>query len=775
MNETRLAIGRNIPRSDAEEKARGEAIYVDDLQRPGMLHGAVLVSPYAHARILSYDVSQALALPGVKAVLTGEDYPLRRTGSFIKDEVMLAKDKVRYVGEAVAVIAAIDPRTARRAVRLIEVDYEELPAVLGMDEALAEGAPILHEDFQDYVKTVASEAAGNRFWRADITEGDVDAAWADCDVIVEGTYETQAQHHMYMEPCGALAEPDRSGRVTVWSACQSVHLTQQRVAEWIGVPMAKVRAVVPRIGGGFGGKGSPSVQPLAAALALKTGKPVKMVLTRSEDFETMRSRHPARIHMKTGAKLDGTLIARSYEAVLDCGAYADDSPAVVTICALFGRGPYNIPNLKGRADGVYTNKLRAGAFRGFGNPQISFAGESQIEELAARLGIDPLALRLKNAMRPGDRFAGGQAVPSCGFVECLEKLDAAVGAAVDRTEAPAPGKRRGIGYAAFAHQSGLLATGATVELRSDGSVAVNTGAVDIGQGSDTVLAQICAEALQLPIELISFASPDTDSSPYNWKTAASRVTYMTGRAVLAASVQVKDKILAAAAEMMECAVIDLELAPGGTVRLKGVPGKMLPFAAIAGRSHYVAGGPIAGSESLIYDGERMDPKRALVDGFAFSNLGVYTFGAQAVEIELDQVTGQVQVLRAWSAHDVGTAINPAMIEGQVEGGFVQGMGYALSEEMVWDDGRLANPTLMDYKVPGALDVPPEIHTIIVEDPEPTGPFGAKGVGEPPLIGAAPAIANAIADAAGIRLRALPMTPERVLDALITGEAGSGRR
>ncbi len=761
MNDAFRSVGRNVPRADGEEKARGEARFVDDLKRPGALHGAILASPHAHARILSCDTSAALALPGVKAVLTGEDYPLKRTGSFVKDEVMLASDTVRYVGEAVAAVAARDIETARLATRLIEVEYEELPAVFDIDQALADGAPALHEDFAAYFKTVESPAEGNRFWRADIAEGNADAAWAECDVIVEGVYETQAQHHTYLEPCGALAEPDRSGRVTVWSACQSVHLTQQRVAEWIGVPMAKVRAVVPRIGGGFGGKGSPSVQPIAAALALKTGKPVKLVLTRTEDFEYMRSRHPARIRMKTGAKTDGTLIAREYEAVLDCGAYADDSPAVVSIAALFGRGPYRIPNLKGRADGVYTNKLRAGAFRGFGNPQISFAGESQIDELAARLGMDPLALRLKNAMQPGDTFAGGQTVPSCAMVECLERLGEAVAEA-----APAPGKRRGVGFAAFSHPCGLLATGANVELRTDGSVALNTGVVDIGQGSDTALAQICAESLKLPIEQVSFASPDTDSSPYNWKTAASRVTYMAGRAVLSASNQVRDKIIDAAAEMLECAAVDLELAPGGVVRLKGVPGRELPFAAIAGRSHYVAGGPIAGAGSLMFDGERMDPKRALVEGFAFSNLGVYTFGAQAAEVEIDEVTGQVQVVRAWSAHDVGRAINPAMIEGQVEGGFVQGMGYALSEEMVWDDGRLANPSLMDYKIPGVHEAPEEIHTIIVEDPEPTGPFGAKGVGEPPLIGAAPAIANAIANAAGIRLRALPMTPERVLDALI---------
>ena len=295
--------------------------------------------------------------------------------------------------------------------------------------------------------------------------------------------------------------------------------------------MAKVRAVVPRIGGGFGGKGGPTVQPLAAALALKTGRPVKLVLGRTEDFEYMRSRHPARIRMKTGARRDGTLLARAYHAVLDCGAYADDSPAVVSICALFGRGPYRIPNLKGRAEGIYTNKLRAGAFRGFGNPQISFAGESQIDEIAARLDMDPLALRRRNAMQPGDAFAGGQTVASCAMAECLDRLgDALAGAAP--LPAPAPGRRRGVGCAAFAHPCGLLATGANVELRTDGSVAVNTRVVDIGQGSETILAQICAEALKLPIERVSFASPDTDSSPYNWKTAASRVTYMAGRAVL---------------------------------------------------------------------------------------------------------------------------------------------------------------------------------------------------------------------------------------------------
>ena len=764
-----IAVGLSVPRADAEEKVRGEAAYVDDMYLPGMLHGAITTSPYPHARILSYNLDQALAVAGVKAILTGDDYDLkRRSGAFIKDEMLLAKHRVRFVGEAVATVAATSLKAAREAARLVEVTYEELPAVLSMDEAIADGAPVIHEDFGDYFSLVPLDGDGNRLWRAAIDEGDVDAAWDQCDVIVEETYETQAQHHAYMEPCGSLAKPDRDGRITVWSACQSVHLTQQRIAEWVGLPMAMVRSIAPKIGGGFGGKGSPGTQPLAAALALKTGKPVKMVLSLTEDFEMMRSRHPARIKMKTGAKADGTLVAREHIALLDCGAYADDSPAVVSVCCLFGRGPYNIPNYRGRADGVYTNKLRAGAFRGFGGPQATFASESQLDELAAKLGMHPVDLRLKNALHTGEKFAGGQTIKASAFTECLERVRRDAEAAGAGEGAP-PSKRRGVGYTGVAHVSGLLGTAAHLELRTDGSAALSTGVVDIGQGSDIALKQICAEAMQLPLERVSFANPDSDTAPFNWKTAASRVTYMAGRAIVEASNQVKEKLLHEAAEMMEAPAVDLEIRPGGFVGLKGVPERMLPFAAIAGHSTAMSGGPITGSHSLTFDGEPMDPKHATIHGFIFPNIGAYTFGAQACEVEIDEVTGQATMLRVWSAHDVGRAINPAQIEGQIEGGFVQGMGYALFEEIVWDAGHVANPTLMDYKLPGALDSPPEIHPIILEDPEPSGPFGAKGVGEPPLVGAAAVIGNAIANAIGNRVRILPMTPERVLDAMEAAE------
>jgi len=768
MSIIHTSVGHSVERLDAAEKASGEAHYVDDLYRPGMLHGIVLGSIHAHARIRGYKLDAARAIPGVAAILTGEDFSCARTGAFCKDEVPLARGKTIYMGEPVAAVAACDIDTARRAANAIEIDYEPLPAVLTIDQALAAGAPLVHEDLSNYVKIAPSFSEGNVLWQCRLEEGKIDSAWSQCDVIVEDEFETAAQHHMYMEPCGALAEIDRGGRVTIWSSCQSVHLVQQRTAEWLSVPMSRIRALAPKIGGGFGAKGGLHVQHLAAALALKTGRPVKMVLSRVEDFEIVRSRHPARIFMKTGAKKDGTLLAREARILLDGGAYADESPTVLSFAVLMARGPYRIAHLRSRGLVVYTNKLKASAFRGFGNPQVTFAGESQIDRIAEVLGIHPVELRLRNAVDAGDRWAGGQTLHACGLRECLTKLHNVVEAA---PPLPATAQhRRGIGYSAFAHISGLLSTACNIYLRSDGSLAVNTGVVDIGQGSDTILTQICADALMLTPERVSFAEPDSDSSPWNWKTAASRVTYMAGRVVLAASIEVRDKILHQAAEIMECSAEDVEVRPGGLVGLKGIAGKTVTFGQVASHALARFGGPIMGSSSLLFDGERLDPKRSLLEGFAFGNLGAYIFGAQAVEVDVDDVTGAVRVLRVWSAHDVGRAINPKMVEGQIQGGFVQGLGYALTEEMQWDEsGRLTNPTLMDYKVPTALDAPLEINPLIIEHPEPSGPFGAKGVGEPGLIGAAASIANAVAKATGKRMHRLPMTPERVLDALI-GEA-----
>lgn len=761
----RTAVGISATRRDGPDKATGRAVYADDLKRPGMLYGAVLPSPWPHARITGIDTAAAAALTGVRAVITAADLPDRRVGSFIKDETTLASGVVRYVGEPVAAIAADSEEIARRAALMIDVDYEPLPAVTDLDAALGDDAPLVHPDIGDYIINGASRPDGNTFWSASIVEGDVEGAFAECDVIVEGVYETPAQYHAYMEPCSALAEVDLNKRVTITSSAQSIFYLQGRISEELDLPMTQVRCVAPRIGGGFGGKNGVNVQVIAAALALKTSRPVKFTLTRAEDMEMLRSRHAARIRMRTGAKSDGTLVARDIEAWFDAGAYADESPAVMSFGVLMARGPYRIPNVRSVGHVVYTNRLKAGSFRGFGNPQATFASECQLDELAERLDLDPIELRRRNAMVQGDHWLGGQEVEACAALSCLDAATERAKAEMAHLPPPAPGVQRGLGIANFSHISGLMGTSANVNLRADGTVVLSTGVVDIGQGSDTALAQICAETLKLPVEAVAYAAQDTDVSPYNWKTAASRITYTAGRAVVAATEQMRERLLDHAADMLECQTADLVIQPGGKITIAGTD-RSVQFRDIAARAFNRIGGPIVGQAAYAFDGPRFDPKRALLDGFAFDNLGIYVFGTIAVVADVDTLTGAVEIRKVWSAHDVGRAINPGSVEGQIQGAVAQGLGYALTEELVWDDGRLANPSFVDYKVPSALDLPDEIVPILIEEaPESTGPFGAKGIGEAGIIGVAPAVANAVAQATGKRFRRIPLTSERVLDAL----------
>lgn len=759
-------VGASLPRLDAREKVTGRAQYIADMVRPDMLHAAIHASPLAHARIRGYDTRAAEAVPGVACVLTGGDFPDGRMGAFIKDEPAIAQGKVRYPGEPVAVVAAEDEETARRAAALIRVEYEDLPVAATPEDAMAPDSPLIHEGLADYFKVFPAICGGNVASETELSEGDVDGAWAECDVIVEGEFETPAQAHLSIEPVGALAEVDAEGRVTLWSANQSVFRVQANVCEALQLPMSKLRCLTPKVGAGFGNKMEPHVQPLVVQLALKTGRPVRLILNRTEDFETVRARHPFKIRSRTGAKKDGTLVARELSAVLDCGAYGDDSPGVLGYSLLMSRGPYRIPHCRASGKLVYTNRMRFGAFRGFGNPQVTFATESQIDEIADRLGMDPLDLRLKNRMEPGDRWFGGGEVASNGLVECIEKAKAASGWERGRALPAPPGKRRALGVAACAHISGLLATGAIVRLLEDGSVVLNTGAVDIGQGSDTVLTQMCASALRVPADRVAIASPDTDGSPYNWGTTASRVTYTTGRSVVAAADKVAEQIKRHASEIFECAVEDLDLRDGGRVGIKGVPDKELSFFEVSGRAHWAAGGPIVGTDTWVYNRPSVDPKRAVAKGLPFPQIGVYSFGCMIAAVEIDETTGKADVAEVWSAMDVGKAINPGSVEGQIEGGFVQGMGFALTEEMVFDGPRLVNPSMMDYKAPTSLDAPFGIHSIIVEAAEPGGPFGAKGIGEIGLVPVPAAIANAVATAAGTRLRRLPLTPERVLDTML---------
>lgn len=770
------AVGLTMSRLEAREKATGAAIFTDDMVLPGMLHGALAYSPHAHARIVSYDIRRAMAVPGVKAVVTGDDFDLRYMGLVVKDETMLAKGKVRYIGEAVAAVAAVDAETAREAARLIDIVYEELPAVFTIEDAMAKGAPVLHENFDSYFKIydASTRESPNELARSSMRCGDIEKGFAESDIVLDQLYETSAQYHAYLEPAAALAAFDGRGKVTVWSSTQSVFRTQANIHESLGIPMAKIRAISPRVGGGFGGKSEAMVQPVAVALAAKTGRPVRISLGRDEDMFAMRSRHPVRMRIKTGARCDGTFVARSVDAWFDGGAYADDSAAVMNFALFFGTGPYRFEHVDLLGHAVYTNKLRAGAFRGFGNPQITYASECQIDDLAKELGMDPVALRLKNIVQVGDRWIGGQTLTTSGLKECIEKVT--TGARWNEragAEIPAPeGKKRGLGIALTAHISGFLSTSAVVRLTEDGSVSLNTGAVDIGQGSDTALAQMCAGGLGLSVDAVNLVAADTDASPYNSGTNASRVTYMVGRAVGQATEVVRQKMFKLAADMLECNETDLELRAGGIIGVEGTD-HAVTFQQVAAKSIWFAdgGGPVIGTGSVMHN-EPLDPMHTLLAGFvSFDNVGAFTFGAQAVEVEVDEITGKVDVIEAWCAHDVGRAINPGAVEGQIQGGFVQGLGYALTEEMVWDGGRLTNPNFMDYKIPCSLDVPFEIHALIVEKPDPLHPFGAKGVGEPPLIGAAAAIPNAIVAATGVRVRKLPVSPERMLRALRFGSDG----
>ena len=763
------AVGKTVPRLDAREKVAGRALYTDDLSRPGMLHGAQLGSPYAHARIVSIDTAAAAALPGVEAVLTGEDFPRNYTGVFLMDQLPLALDKVRYAGEPVAAVAAEDLATAREALRLIDIEYEELDAVFDPEEALGPGAPVIHEDRDSYECHYELPPEPNAICYSEFKEGDPHQAWSRCDAIVENEYRLPAQYHMYLEPVSTLAEVDSNGKVTLWSSMQGVARVQMLTARALGLPMSKVRVIAPRIGGGFGGKCELTNQPVTAALAIAAGRPVKMTLSREDDMTMMKCRHAGTIRARTGAKKDGTLVARSVEFILDGGAYADESSAVSAVCAFFSRGPYVIPNMHVRSWSVYTNRLRAGAMRGFGNPQATFAGEAQLNELAEALGMDPLELRLRNALDEGDAWLGGKSVAVPSLKQCLESVrEASDWHNRRKRRAASPGTRRGVGIAALGHTCALLSAGAAVHLNEDGTVTVSTGAVDIGQGSDTALAQIAAGALGLELDQVNFANADTDTSPYDYQTAASRTTFMVGNAVARASAQVRDKLLEHAAAILESDVDRLELRSGGRVGITGISDEEIPFAAAAGRALYVTGGPISGIGNWLYEpAEGLDPERTRARGFVgiVAGNGVFSFGAQVVEVEVDEVTGKVEVVEVWSVHDVGRAINPGMVEGQIHGSVVQGLGYALTEELVWDGGDLINPTMMDYKVPGMADVPHGIHAILLENPEPGAPFGARGVGENALMGAAPAVTGAIAHATGARVSRLPATPERVLRAL----------
>ena len=722
-----MIVGERLRRPDAPDKVKGSARYIEDLSFAGSLHAAALRSPHAHARIEELDVQKARGLAGVHAVLTAAEIPGKNLVPLIQaDWPVLADQEVRHVGEAVALVAAESPEAAAAALRAIEVRYEPLPALLDPEEALAKGEILAH-------------------WK--VRRGAVAEAFARTDVVVvEGTYHTPYQEHAYIEPNGMIALPDGAGGVLVYGSMQCPFYVQKAVAAALGKDLAQCRIVQTVTGGGFGGKeDAPSLPGAhAALLAMATGRPVRMIFTREEDMAVMSKRHPGRIRCRTAAAPDGTLVACEVDYLLDGGAYATLSPVVLFRGAVHACGPYRVPHASVEARAVRTHKIPCGAFRGFGEPQVVFASESQLDLLAERLSIDPLELRKKNALRAGDETITGQKLTvSVGFDEVIDRVAASADWAKKRAlykQDQGP-RRRGIGVAACYYGVGLGAlgkhlnpAGASLVVSPDGSVSVAVGTTEIGQGMIAVLSQIAAEALSCPLEVVKVVEADTSRVPDSGPTVASRTTIMSGNAIRDAAAKIR--------AAMEPVIADAGLSWREAVAL--CVQKQVGLAA-----HGWAVPPVT----------TFDLETGQGDAYI-----CYAFSANIVELEVDRETGETRVLRVHSGHDVGKCINPTTGEGQVEGGVVQGLGYALVEEHQLKDGRIVNDQFSTYIIPTPLDVP-EIETILVEHAYPWGPYGAKGLGETPLIGVAPAVTAAIHHAVGVRVFEIPATPERVLLAI----------
>ena len=753
-------LGTSVARLDAVEKVTGKAQFGADVSLPGQLWGAVVRSTRPHARILGVNTERALALPGVAAAVTGAELtPGLYYGVDLYDQQVLARDKVRHVGEPVALVAADTPELAAEAAAAVEVSYEDLPPLHDIDAALAPDASLIHEDLLAYEAGWDAIREGNSCSATYITRGDTDAALASCDRVFTHTFETQIIHQSYIEPHASLAEADANGKVTIWTTNQKPFAVRRYMSHALGWPMTKIRVIGMHIGGGFGGKLEMGLEPYAALLALKSRRPVKMAMSRKEEFQAANPRHASRITITTGVNRDMKMVARRAEVLLDTGAYSGNGPTAVGLAMFLVTGPYRLDNVDLSGKAVYTNKASSGSCRGPGGPQAVFAGESQIDIIAREMGWDPLAFRLANVVEEGDVLGAGQRLQDVGVRECLEQVAAAIDWDGEREE------DEGVGLACSWWTSGGWATSALINLNEDGTVTLITGAVDIGPGAKyTSLPQLVADELKLKPEDVIVSSCDTDTSPYDHGDGGSRMTYNVGRACQMAAEDLRGVILERAARTLGVAEDLLELVPGG-VRLLGHEEMALTLPEIAERGRVLVDGPIQGRASFLADMPGWDPEACR--GLTYPSFLAPSFSAQAARVQVDRHTGQVRVLEVAAAMDVGRAINPRAVEGQLEGGVAMGLGYGLLEEVKMKEGVVVNPNFLDYKLPTAVDMP-VIKPIIVEKPSCTGLHGVKGVGEPPASLPAAAIANAVDDAVGVRITRVPLTQEVVLAALDAG-------
>ncbi len=732
------AVGASVPRADAAVKLRGQAKYVGDMSVPGMLHGKVLRAEVAHARLVGVDASAAEAMPGVVCVLTGRDLddidPYY--GHAIRDRPIVAIDRVRFAGEPVAAVAAVTEAQAEAALRAVRVEYEELPVVGTVEAAGAADAVQVHEGplrKGPFSGLELGPREGNLCYRYGFETGELEAVFAHADVVVEGEYTFPSAYQYSMETHAVIAQVE-AGEITMWANCQHPFLVRAEMSAVFGVPLGAVRIIVPFLGGGFGSKSYTRMEPLTIALARKAGRPVRIVNTVGESMLTSRQ-HGMSARVRTAATRDGRLLAREVHCLLDTGAYADNGPRVTATAGDSAPGPYRWDAVRVRADCVYTNTAPSGSYRAFGAVHLQWIGELQVDEVARRCGLDPLEIRRRNLLVPGEQVRPGGKPLDADLVGDVEKVAEALGWGGPREEWVGRGLSVGV-LAAGAHPVSM----STVRMEADGRVVVLVGTTEVGQGARTVMAQIAAEVLELPADRVTVQGTDTRYTPYDRSTGASRSTTVAGLAVQRAAQDLRDK---------------LDGMAGG----RAEPGEYLTLM----RRHFgFTGGELTGQGEVHPEGSG-----SYAEGPVFWEICV-----GAAEVQVDPDTGVVRVRRTATCADVGRAINPRFVERQDEGATLQGLGSGLFEELLFAGGVLVNDTLLDYRVPTFEDVPEAMRCVIVENADGPGPFGAKGCGEGGLAATVAAIATAVADA-GVPVRELPLTPERVWRSIQTRDGQGG--
>jgi len=755
---------------DAAERVTGRVPYTIDVTLPGMLHAAVLRSTTPHARLASVDVSRARGLAGVATVLTGQDllgWPgLQPTfGPVFRDRPILAFDKVRYVGDPIVAVAAVDLDTAREALLHVDVEYEELPPVLTIDDALADDAPLLHEGqpklgatFADII--VNAEGGSNICNQFRLRKGDVDAGLAEADHVFEDVLESPAVQHVPLETHAVVADMTADG-LTVWATTQIPFMLRSQLAEVFGLPASRVRVIVRSLGGGYGAKCYPCIEPIAAVLSKASRRPVRLHLSREEEFVTI-TKHGVRIRMTTGLRKDGTIVARKAVCHFNTGAYADIGPRLIKNGGYGTGGPHNIPNVWVDAYAVYTNLPPAGAFRGYGISQAAWAYETQMDLIAERLGLDPYELRMRNLLRNGEQFATGEAMTDAHFRELLDGVASKVGWVAGSGPERSGSKVRAKGLSCIIKGSITPSTStASAKLNDDGSLLVLTSSVEMGQGLQSAMAIVASERLGLPVERVRVSIPDTDLTPYDQQTSSSRSTFAMGSAVATACERIAEQLLQLGGDVLEVAPADLELR-GGKVVAKGAPDRAIEYGALVRKTR---SGNLLGDGTFKTEGG-LDPQTG--QGIAAPH---WHQAAGAAEVEVDLETGRAVVLQYHAAVYAGRIVNPVQCDLQTEGNVAFGVGQALFESLVFDGGQLQNGNLGDYMISSGPDMPRELSVQVVESDDRSE---IHGVGETSLPAVMPAIGNAIFRATGVHVGELPITPEKILRGLRErAEAGSG--